>query len=198
LLVWKTFWLWKEGPWDLPRPGQGKTGAALNQPKTQARAQRLTTTETIISKNLFDPERGASLSRETEANSKAFQRIRGMVLLGTAIIGNNRLAIVQDGGVAPSAGPAVAGQTSGPMRIKLGDMVEGFTLSEIADKRIVFSRGPSRVELILDYFRKVDARPAAPPSPGQVRPPSPVAPRVVPNLPRKQTMPGKSDGESNP
>ncbi len=65
--------------------------------KTATNPRPIIGTETIISKNIFDPERGAGLTRETEANSQAFQRIRSMVLLGTAILGNNRFAILQEG-----------------------------------------------------------------------------------------------------
>jgi len=119
-----------------------------------------------------------------------------MVLLGTAIIGTNQVAILQDGGGVQPGGRAVPGQSIAPMRLRRGEMFEGFTLSEIADKRVVFTRGPSRVELVLDYFRNVDVRPASATPPPQVRPPTPVVPRVVPNLPRRQTMPREADAES--
>jgi len=191
LAVWEIYWLWKRGPWNLPSPGQTKSPAAVEKSEPDASAQRSINTEIIISKNLFDPERGAGLTRESEENSKAFQRIRGMILLGTAIIGNNRLAVLQDGVAAPAL-PGKAGQSAGPMRIKQGDVVEGFNLSEVGDKRVVFSRGASRVELVLDYFRKVEPpRPATtgPAPAGQIRPPSPVAPRVIPALPRRQPTP---------
>jgi hypothetical protein len=83
------------------------------------------------------------------------------------------------------------------MRIKLGDTVDGFRLSEIADKRVVFTRGASRVEVMLDFFRKVESvepKPALPTpgtkaAPGQVGAPRPGVPRVVPNLPRRERLP---------
>ena len=86
------------------------------------------------------------------------------------------------------------------MRIKQGDVVEGFSLSEVGDKRVVFSRGSSRVELVLDYFRKTDPpRPATTgPAPGgQIRPPTPVVPRVIPALPRRQPTPPTPRGDTN-
>ena len=88
---------------------------------------------------------------------------------------------------------------AGAMRVKQGDTVEGFKLAEVGDKRVIFSNGASRVELVLDYFRKVDARPAtaAPAPAGQIRQPSPVAPRVVPALPRRQRTPMVYEGDSN-
>jgi hypothetical protein len=193
LVVTKTYWLWTTGPWDLPNPRKAK--APIEDAKAVTKARPIIGTEAIISKNIFDPERGAGLTRETEANSQAFQRIRGMVLLGTAILENNRFAIVQDGGVSSGA-PGTAGQSVAPMRVKLGDTVEGFRLSEISEKRIVFARGTSTVEVPLDYFRKTDgAQPrgtvAAQTSPaGQAPAPGAVAPRVVtpaqPNVPAQR------------
>ena len=200
--VWEIYGLWKRGPWDLPSVVQAKPQVAVEKPAVEANMPRLVNTEIIISKNLFDPERGAGLTRESELNSRAFQRIRGMILLGTAIIGNIKQALLQDGGPTP-AGPGNIGQSGGPMRVKLGDAVEGFTLSEIGDKRVTFTKGTSRVELVLDYFRKVEPPrpgPAAPAAPGQLRqpaPPAPVAPRVVPALPRRQPAPGSTGSDSN-
>jgi hypothetical protein len=125
-------------------------------------------TEAIISKNLFDPERGAGASRDAEENSNAVKRVRGMILMGTMIIGNNRVAILQDG-ASPAPGQAVPGirppaQAASLMRLKVGDNIEGFKLTEIADRRVVFARDATRVEVLLDFFRKVEnvaPRPAA-------------------------------------
>jgi hypothetical protein len=160
-------------------------------------------TEAIISKNLFDPERGAGASREAEENSRAVQRVRGMVLVGTVIIGNNRVAILQDG-TNPAPGQPIPGQRppaqpASMMRLKVGDSLEGFRLTEIADQRVVFARDATRVEVMLDFFRKVEnvsPRPVA--APGQVQPPpvgAPVpVPRVLPNLPRRGRIPVPGSG----
>ena len=199
LVAWKTYWLWKLGPWNLPNPGQPKVTVAAEKTESDANLQRPIGTEIIISKNIFDPERGAGATRESEANSRAFQRIRAMILLGTAIIGNTRQAILQDGGAGP-ASPGSAGQPAGPMRIRQGDLVEGFQLSEVGDKRVIFSKGTSRVELVLDYFRKVEAAGPATPGPArgpQVGAPTPVAPRVIPALPRRQPAPPGSGTDTN-
>jgi len=199
LVAWKTYWLWKVGPWNLPSPGQTKFQSAVEKSAPDANLLRTVSTEIIISKNLFDPERGAGANRESEANSRAFQRIRGMILLGTAIIGSTRQAILQDGGAGP-ASPGNVGQAAGPMRIKQGDLVEGFQLSEVGDKRVIFSKGTSRVELVLDYFRKVEASPGAATGPtprGQVRQPTPVVPRVIPALPRRQPAPPVPGSDTN-
>jgi len=144
-----------------------------------------------------------------------------MILLGTAILGNNRYAVLRD--PTPTAVPNVPGRTltaQAPslMSVKLGDDVDGFKVSEIDDRRVVFTKGPAKVEVVLDYFRKQEPALSPPPrlgragvpAPGIVprRPvpipggtfepqviPSPVPgqvplrPRVLPNLPRRQRVP---------
>jgi hypothetical protein len=209
----KTYWLWLSGPWDLPNPGKAKVPVVAESSKTVTSPPSIAGTEAIISKNIFDPERGAGFTREAEANSQAFQRIRSMVLLGTAIIGSNRFAILQD--VAPSVGVGVPGNAAvpaAPMRMKLGDTVEGFRLSEVSEKRVVFARGAATVEVPLDYFRKTDGiqprRPAAAPpvapgkapaptvtAPGQTNVPGPRVPRAIPALPRRDRDAGAAERE---
>jgi hypothetical protein len=209
LVATKTYWLWRSGPWDLPNPRKAKSPIGVEDAKAGTNPRLIIGTETIISKNIFDPERGAGLTRETETNSQAFQRIRSMGLLGTAILRSNRFAIVQDGGVSSGA-PGTPGQSVAPMRVKLGDTVEGFRLSEISEKRIVFARGTATVEVPLDYFRKTDVaqprRPvaAATTPAGQAAKPGVVAPRVVtpqanvpgqrvPRLPRRDREPAAGE-----
>jgi hypothetical protein len=184
---WSIYRSWTEGPWDLPGPSKVSPVAVTEKPAPVAPRVPINT-DAIVTKNLFDPERGAGATREAEENSRAFQRVRNMILLGTIIVGNNRTAILQDAN--PGTGPGAVGQPAAPMRLKLGDNVEGFRLSEISDKRVVFTRDSARVEVLLDYFRKVEvAQPRAVP-PGQVGAPgtAPV-PRVVPNLPRRTRIP---------
>ena len=190
LVSWTIYRSWSAVPWDLPGPS--KSGPPVATAEKQAgQAPRVPiNTDVIVSKNLFDPERGAGATREAEENSRSFQRVRNMILVGTIIIGNNRTAILQDS-ANPSMGTAAAGQPAGPMRLKLGDNVEGFSLSEIADKKVVFTRDSARVEVLLDYFRKVEVAqsralpPGQPGAPGAATP----VPRVVPNLPRRARIP---------
>jgi hypothetical protein len=186
-----------------------------------AKTVPLVGTDVIISKNLFDPERGEGRSREAETNSKSYQRVQNMILLGTAILGNNRYAVLRD--PSPTAvqrvpGRTVPAQAPSLMRVKLGDDVEGFKVSEINDKRVVFTKGPAKVEVVLDYFRKQDLPLAPPPRLGRAGVPAPgivarrpvpvpggtfepqvtpspapgqipLRPRVLPNLPRRQRVP---------
>ena len=197
LVLTKTYWLWTAGPWDVPNPGRGKAPVVAEASKTAIPPPALVGTEGIVSKNIFDPERGAGFTRQAEANSQAFQRIRSMVLLGTAIIGSNRFAILQDVGTSPSV-PGNPGAPAAPMRVKLGDTVEGFRLSEVSEKGVVFARGGATVEVPLDYFRKIDGaqprRPAAAPTiaPAQAPAPPTVAPGVTPGAtPGQAAVPGQ-------
>jgi len=213
----RTYLVWKEGPWDLPAP-KVRTTPVADQEIAQAKAAPLVGTDLIVNKNLFDPERGEGRNREAETNSRAFQRVRGMILLGTAILGNNRYAVLSDSGASAVPGQIVPPQAANIMRLKLGDNVEGFRLSDIGEKRVVFTKGTANVEVLLDYFRKVEPPPqratasgqrgvpgptvtprippqgpsgapqlrvAPTPGPGQL----PVAPRVLPNLPRRERLP---------
>ena len=201
-MVVKTYLLWSDGPWDLPIPPNVSPPAAASTPDVPATQPRAVATDFIISKNLFDPERGAGQTKEVEASSRAMQRLRGLILLGTAILGESRYAILQDGGT-PAAGRPPQGQTTGTMRFKIGDTFEGFSLSQIQDKNVVFTNGAARVELALDYFRKVESaapqvRPAAQAGPARPlaagSPPGGAAPRVVPQLSRRERLPQRGVG----
>src|SRR4029453_17602390 len=131
LVSWSIYRSWSAAPWDLPGPSRSGPPTATAEKQAASAPRVPLNTDVIVSKNLFDPERGAGATREAEENSRAFQRVRNMILIGTVIIGNNRTAIMQDS-ASPGVGPAVAGQPAVPMRLKLGDNVEGFRLSEIA------------------------------------------------------------------
>ena len=201
----KIYWVWQEGPWYLPEPALSEPIGASAEPKEQVQsASSISGTDVIIAKNLFDPERGASKTKETESDMRAAQRIRNLVLLGTAILGANRYAIVQDAEVTSRPGAQPAPQA--PRRMKVGDNFDGFNLAEVSEKRVVFAKGAMRVEIPVDYFRKVPV-PTAPPGqprtpavapgavPGQIAPGAapaqapPTVPRVVPNLPRRPRLP---------
>jgi hypothetical protein len=186
LVGWRIYKVWEEDSWSLPQQPKTTAPLALEDQPTKVNPTLPTVTpDLIISKNLFDPERGAGATREAEFNSRSFQRIRNMILLGTVILGESRSAILQDATTqaATPGGPAVP---VGPMRVKLGDSVEGFRLTEVADRRVVFTKGGSRVEVLLDYFRRDDPAPTR----AATQPSAPaVAPRVAPNLPRRGALP---------
>lgn len=207
LVAWTIYRSWRAGPWDIPGPMPQRPAAVATRTQVSLAPRPPIGTDAIISKNLFDPERGAGASRDAEENSRAVQRVRSMVLVGTAIIGNNRVAILQDG-TNPVPGQSVPGQRppgqgASMMRLKVGDSLEGFRLTEIANQRVVFAKDATRVEVLLDFFRKVDNVPPRPVSvPGQVQAPAvgvpaptPVpVPRVLPNLPRRGRIPVPGSG----
>ena len=192
LVAWNTYASWREGPWELPAPVTSKPAPEDGGNKQIISVGKTTvSTDAIVSKNLFDPERGAGATREAEETSRAYQRIRGMILIGTVVMGNTRTAILQESSAA-NINPAAQAQTPTTMRLRVGDNVEGYRLTEIGDKRVVFAKDATRVEIALDYFRKVEvAAPRPPVAPGQVITPGtvPQSPRVVPNLPRRSRIP---------
>lgn len=153
----QTYQLWQEGPWDHPKPIMGKDLSVVEARRKESPQSQLASTINIIEKNLFDPERGASKTKEFEASSLAMQRLRGMVLVGTVILGESRYAILRPPPDTRTASPG--SQTGQPahLRLKLGDTVEGFNLSEIEERRVVFAKGNARVEVSLDFFRKLDS-----------------------------------------
>ena len=192
VVSWSAYRSWKAGPWDLPGPAKSTGAITAADTPAVAVTRPPVNTDVIVSKNLFDPERGAGATREAEESSRAFQRVRAMILIGTVIIGNDRVAILQEGSAAPAGAARAPGQSASPMRLKVGDNIDGFKLTEIADKRVVFAKDASRVEVLLDYFRKVETVQAprvVVPGQGVPSPPAVTTPRVVPNLPRRGQLP---------
>src|SRR5574341_669082 len=79
-----------------------------------------------------------------------------MVLLGTAILGENRYAILEDGADSRVAARPQSGQPVQIRRLKVGDMLDGFKLSEVEERKVIFTKGTSTVDIAIDYFRKID------------------------------------------
>jgi len=173
-VVARTYQLWRNGPWELPQPSKVKEFALSEELKKEPQQTQLASTKNIVENNLFDPERGGGMV-QAEASSVAAQRIRRMILVGTVILGTSRYAIFQD---PASSGPSAATAQSSQIHLKLGDTVDSFKLSEINEKRVVFTSGASKLEVLLDFFRSSEdvKTPASAPS----RPGSPVAPNVPP------------------
>jgi hypothetical protein len=166
---WRIYRLWSDESWSLPTVHQASSRLALQNEPLSTTPLPPPNTETIIAKNLFDPERGAGLKERPEVNLQAMQRIKSMVLLGTVDFGNSRAAVLQVPG-APSTQPGPA-QSPTLMRVTPGDMVEGYRVAAITENKVVLAKGDSRAELELNYFRNDDApqptvsRPAGAPGP---------------------------------
>ena len=174
----RTYTLWQEGPWDLPGPAKAKVSDGDEGPKKEPPRPQPVSTKNIVERNLFHPERGVGATTAAEANSLATQRIRSMVLLGTAIFGASRYAILRQ----PSDGrPPSPGAPQSHLRLKIGDTVEGFRLAEIHERKVIFTKGAAKVEVALDFFRKTE--------PTKPVPPAPARPGVAPNVPRRERLP---------
>jgi hypothetical protein len=192
----RIYQLWKDRPWeDKPQANVSASAKAEEEEaKGKPAPEQFSSTQGIVAKNLFDPDRGANTDkdkqRESQAVAAAIQRMQSMVLVGTIVLGEGRYAIVEDPGESRQAGPrSQTPQKGETRRLKLGDTIEGFQLAEIGDRKIVFSKGSSRVDVAIDYFRKVEsARQPATASTGQPAPPAvqPSSAPVTPRVPRRE------------
>ncbi len=123
---------------------------------------QLASTKSIVKQNLFDPQRGAGSGDDAQSLSQNKKELGDLHLLGTVISGGQRYAIVE---VPPEkdrrsrrAKRLARGrrQTRGEMRrLALGDTLEGFKLEEIHAHKVVFKKGSSTVDVVLDFSRKV-------------------------------------------
>jgi hypothetical protein len=190
----RIYFLWYGGGGELAVPRRSAPIGSGAEIKVDNAQLPIIGTKTIVTRNLFDPERGAGAAGDVEADSQSAQRVRGLVLLGTAILGSNSYAIFQE----PSGAGTARQRAPGTLRFKVGDTVDGFNLAEIRERNVVFRKGGAKVELGLDYLRKIDvpapaprsiARPGVPSQPGVSGQVGPAAPRVSPQSPRRERLP---------
>ena len=160
VVVTKTYALWQEGPWQIPQAAESvkkQAPAVVVEPqKRPLPIQVVMSTRTIIDNNLFDPERGTGKKKENEALARAMQKIRSLVLIGTAIIGENRYAILQDDSSSLPSNAKSQKAMPASLRLNLGDTFESFKLSQIEDRKVAFTNGSANVEIALDFFRRAD------------------------------------------
>lgn len=122
----------------------------------------MASTQNIIDKSLFDPGRGAGRIDAVELADTNSRLAGNMALIGTFITGSERYAIIQL--------PPNQGRTKEQERFKIDDMVEGFRLSDIQEKKVVLSRGSSKIELMLDSFIKTGEAGQRPSNPATAAP----------------------------
>ena len=191
IVGWRIYRVWTDEPWSLPTGHEAGSRLALQSGPLTATPLPPPNTETIVAKNLFDPERGAGVKERPELNIQAMQRIKSMVLLGTANFGNSRAAVLQvPGSPANQPGPA---QPPTLMRVTPGDTVEGYRVAAITENKVVLAKGQSRAEIELDFFRNDDA-----PQPAASRPAAAPAPTVSTDAPapRRGRLPPPSEKRS--
>lgn len=168
--------LWYEGPSDLAWLEQSE---ARTEPREEAAAidgeiiqPAPVSVRSIIDRNLFDPDRASGSPRASSSHPESLQ---GLVLVGTALLGTSRVAIFHQ---PPGAG------APGYLRLKVGDQVDGFRLSEIHQRRVVFTRGPTRVEVPLDLSAGSERarKSPSPPAPQSFQPQAspPLTPQPMP------------------
>ncbi len=157
----KTYQLWGEDQQGLAKPSKKKAPLRISVPKQEAVNARLVNVRSIVERNLFDPNRGAVNAKETENLSQGKQAMEGLALLGIVIVGSKRYAILKipsNTGSGASRGKRRAGSKRGTRgehrRLALGDMLDGYKLSEIHAQKVVFKKGPDTVELTLDFSRR--------------------------------------------
>jgi hypothetical protein len=159
----KTFFVWRDEPWELPQPAESVTKdlpvIPVVETKESLPVQAALATKTIIDRNLFDPERGQGKrnAEDLDALAEATKRIREMVLTGTIILGETRYAILREDSKFPS--PSVnPNLKTGPStrRVKVGDTLEGFQVTQIEERKVAFTNGTTNLELSLDYFRRIE------------------------------------------
>jgi hypothetical protein len=97
----RTYLLWGNGGTDLVAPRRSGVPGPLAQTQVESKPLPAVGTQTIVTHNLFDPERGAGAGKEFNADSRSAQRVTSLVLLGTAILGFNRYVTFQE--PAPNA-----------------------------------------------------------------------------------------------
>jgi hypothetical protein len=203
----RVYQVWRSSPSELPtfaKPRPVSPGQSVDAEPPQF---QVVNTRNIIDKNLFDPERGATKKQEEveQRDAQARQRIRSMILLGTAILGSSKYAILQEPTptrTPSAANPRVPQQAigSGQMRLKQGDSLEGFRLAEVRDKSVVFTKGAIREEISIDFFRPGEPQPPAP-APGApaagTSPPQP-RPGLAPRVGTRVAPPPADQAQTNP
>lgn len=171
--------LWQEDLWGLPRIGKSKGFLVDKDVIGYHPGPLIASTQNIIDKSLFDPGRGANRTEDMEATDTNTQLAGNMALIGTFITDNERYAIIQ---LPPGPGRAKEQE-----RFKLNDMVEGFRLSEIQEKKVVLKRGSSKIDLMLDFFLKTEEAGQKPSNPATA------VPETKPKVQQKSANPAGTE-----
>lgn len=172
---------------DYPMPRVKEKAAVKAQAQAEPPARLPSDYALIGEMNLFHPDRVIPVDRKAEVPRPEF------VLYGTTIEDSVRLAFIEDK-KNPRSTPGRGNRQS---VVRKGEVVSGYTVTEIATDRIEFVRGDDRITVLLSPpgKRKETASPAAPRQgtaqvkPVQAAPPAPPGGARTPALPVGQTAP---------
>ncbi len=155
LVGFQTVQVWREAPSDSLRGEKRKPSETPVKPTSGPRRATRASIKSITDRNLFDPKRGTEEktdAKEVKPSSEGIQKMRHLMLLGTVVAGRSGYAIIH----FPAAfGASTAGRVGDVMRLSLGDRLEGFELAEIHTDRVLFKKGETKIELALDFSRKL-------------------------------------------
>jgi len=154
----KIYQLWDADQQELIRPKltKDKASVARLEPKQGLVEARSVDIQDIITKNLFDPKRGAG-AEKVEVPAPDSRTLEGLTLLGTLIVGTDRSAIIR---LPPpkrrdARGKRLRGRKNRAKgefrRLRLGDTVNGYEIAEIHEQKVVFQKPNSTVEVVLNY-----------------------------------------------
>jgi len=148
-----------------------QSSAAERRALLKRRASPNVSTRTIVARNLFDPDRGVKVEEPPEPEEveeeEPQQSIEGLLLLGTVIAGSDRYAIMH---VPPDLGALSANQRrrravrrrqtrartdAKVRRVRVGDSLRGYQVTDIDEQKVVLARGEAQAELRIDYTREV-------------------------------------------
>ncbi|MFQ5851407.1 MAG: hypothetical protein ACE5JU_12560 [Candidatus Binatia bacterium] len=158
----KIYQLWKEGEQQLVKPSKREGSFGMPQQRQGAAKSQLAT-EFVVEKNLFDPQRATRKIENTPSPLEEIGKIKDAILLGTLVAGTDRYAVLEipaGDGLRARGSKRLRGakrRTKAEVRrLTLGDTMEGFELAEIHEQKVVFKKGTSAVEVLLDFSRKVE------------------------------------------
>ncbi|HEX9879550.1 MAG TPA: hypothetical protein VGB25_05100 [Candidatus Binatia bacterium] len=155
----RTYQFWMEpliaGPDLLGKPAE--QGATMGKPR--ASRPRPYSVDSILRRNLFDPERGSGAADKKEPQFVDARLVQSFVLVGTMITPETRRALLK---VPPTLdedrGSRGAGANGGPVtqpreirRVDLGDELGGFELASVEPGKVIFVKDSERIELVLDF-----------------------------------------------
>ena len=164
LLAWSLAGQWRqfeaEHGLDRPDPASRAAAAGSEGPASRASASSFAA---IVDHHLFNLDRSNDLPQELSDQSQ--EELRPLpVLMGMMGFGGEEVALMVPGGSGSSGGLY--------RRLKLGEVLDGYTLVRIETDRVVMKTGDREVRVGMDRRSRKARRTARTPSPAQTASPS--------------------------